>query len=78
MATAEILGGKSEHCAVMHKGGRMKLRVITMDGLVDEVYEVTFFEFRSNQLANWIKLWLTNGEKVLIQKVAVIKYEVEK
>lgn len=51
----------------------MKIRVITLDGLIDEVFEVTFFEFRSNTVDNFVRIWTTNGEKMLINRIAVIE-----
>jgi hypothetical protein len=49
----------------------MKLKIITLNG-EKRMIECDFFEFRSNQVSNWIKI-CDNGCTEIIHNVAVIK-----
>lgn len=50
----------------------MKLKIIEYNG-TELVYDVQSFEFRSNQVANWIKVYLIDGATLLIKDVCAIK-----
>ena len=51
----------------------MKLEIITLDEpQKTKEYECKNFEFRSNQVNNWIRLKTDKGD-ILIHRVAVIK-----
>ncbi len=52
----------------------MKLTIITLPGDHYENIECDTFEFRSNNVANWIKI-KRNGWEEIIHRVAVIKFE---
>ena len=49
----------------------MKLKIITLKG-EERIIECNSFEFRSNQVTNWIKLYIDDCIKY-IHNVAVIK-----
>lgn len=50
----------------------MKIKIIKYDG-TKIVYDTLSFEFRVNQVANWIKIKLNNGETITVNNVSVIK-----
>ena len=50
----------------------MKIKVIGYDG-TERVLEVLFFEFRSNQVTNWLKIKFEDGTEDRIHNVCVIK-----
>lgn len=50
----------------------MKIKIIKYDG-TKIVYDTLSFEFRTNQVANWIKIKLNNGEIITVNNVSVIK-----
>lgn len=51
----------------------MKLKVIKYDG-EEILYDAVSFEFRSNQVTNWIKVKTTNdSEPIYIHNVCVVK-----
>ena len=49
----------------------MKLKIITLKG-EERIIECNSFEFRSNQVTNWIKLYEDDGIEI-IHNVAVIR-----
>lgn len=51
----------------------MLLEITTYDGK-QTIYEVESFEFRTNQVSNWIRLILPNNEKLTIHKICTIKH----
>ena len=50
----------------------MKIKVIQYDS-TEEIYDVESFEFRTNQVSNWIRLKFANGNEMMIRNVCVIK-----
>jgi len=50
----------------------MKIKVIGYDG-TERVLEVLSFEFRSNQVTNWLKIKFEDGTEDRIHNVCVIK-----
>lgn len=50
----------------------MKIKVIQYNG-IEEIYDVDFFEFKTNHVSNWIRLKLTNGNEITVHNVCVIK-----
>ena len=52
----------------------MILKIITLDDVKETEIECDSFEFRSNQVANWIQV-VKDGHKEIIHRVAVIKTE---
>ena len=50
----------------------MKIKIIKYDG-TELIYDILSFEFRTNHVANWIKLKLYNDEIVTINDVCVVK-----
>lgn len=49
----------------------MKIKVIKYDG-AEMIYDTSTFEFRTNQVSNWIKI-KTNDELITIHNVCVVK-----
>ena len=49
----------------------MKLKIITLKG-EEWIIDCNSFEFRSNQVTNWIKLFIDDSIKI-IHDVAVVK-----
>ena len=54
-------------------GISMKLEIIMMNG-ESQIIECDTFEFRSNQVSNWIRT-KKDGEEQMIHQVATIKSE---
>lgn len=50
----------------------MKIKVIKYDG-TEMTFETSSFEFRTNQVTNWIKIKLEKDETLCIHDVCVIK-----
>lgn len=50
----------------------MKLKIIKYDG-TEMYYDALHFEFRTNQVANWIRLKFDNGETIIVDNICVIK-----
>lgn len=50
----------------------MKLKTIKYDG-TEMIYEALSFEFRTNQVSNWVKIKLNNGETIIVHNICVIK-----
>ena len=50
----------------------MKLRIIKYDG-TEIFYDALSFEFRTNQVANWIKVKVDNDNTIIIHNVCAIK-----
>ena len=50
----------------------MKLKVIQYDG-TEEIYNAESFEFRTNQVSNWIRIKFSDGDVIVIKNVCVIK-----
>ena len=50
----------------------MKLKIIKYGGET-KIIECNSFEFRTNQVANWIKIKYTDNSEELIHSVCVIK-----
>lgn len=50
----------------------MKLKIIKYDG-TEMYYDALSFEFRTNQVTNWIRLKFDNGETIIVDNVCVIK-----
>ena len=50
----------------------MKLKIIKYDGS-EMIYDVKSFEFRTNQVANWIRLKFDDNESLYVHDVCVIK-----
>lgn len=50
----------------------MRLKVIKYDG-TEIVCDVLSFEFRTNQVSNWVKLKFDDGTEDIIHNVCVIK-----
>ena len=51
----------------------MKLKVITYGG-EETLYDATSFEFRSNQVTNWIRIKTSDGEVIYVHNVCVVKH----
>lgn len=51
----------------------MKLKTIKYDGTEEIFYDVSSFEFRTNQVSNWIMIKTSNGETIGVYNVCVIK-----
>ena len=55
-------------------GGNMKIKVIGYDyDSTERILDVLSFEFRSNQVTNWIKIKLEDGTEDIIHNVCVVK-----
>lgn len=54
----------------------MKVIIIEYDGTEHHI-ECKSFEFRTNQVANWIRIKHLNGSKEMIYGIATIKVESE-
>ena len=54
----------------------MKLKIIQYGGAVNIVY-CKSFEFRTNHVTNWIKVFYLTGKSEYIHNVCVIKTESE-
>lgn len=54
----------------------MNIIVVEYDGTENHI-NCKFFEFRSNQVANWIRITYPDGSKEIIPRVATIKAESE-
>lgn len=50
----------------------MKIKVICFDGKEIELY-VLSFEFRSNQVTNWLKVKFDDGTEDVVRDVCVIR-----
>ena len=50
----------------------MKIKIIKYDG-TEMFYNALSFEFRTNQVSNWIKIKFNNDETIVIDNVCVIK-----
>lgn len=50
----------------------MKLKLITYYG-EEKLYDATSFEFRTNQVENWIRIKTSEGETIMVYNVCVIK-----
>ena len=50
----------------------MRLKVIQYDG-TEIFYDALSFEFRTNQVSNWIKIKFDDGKVVVIDNICVIK-----
>ena len=50
----------------------MKIKGIGFDG-IERVLDVLSFEFRSNQVTNWLKVKFEGGAEARIRNVCVIK-----
>lgn len=50
----------------------MKLKIIKYDG-TEIFYNALSFEFRTNQVSNWIKVKTNDGETVYVHNVCVVK-----
>lgn len=50
----------------------MKLKVIKYDG-TEMFYDALSFEFRTNQVSNWIKIKFGKDKVVIIDNVCVVK-----
>lgn len=50
----------------------MKLKIIKYDG-TEMYYDALSFEFRTNQVANWIKVKLDDDKTIIIDNICVIK-----
>ena len=51
----------------------MKLKIIKYDG-TKIYYDVLSFEFRTNQVSNWIKVKTNDGETIYVHDVCVVKH----
>lgn len=54
----------------------MRLTVIEYGGRERHI-NCKFFEFRTNQVENWLEVKLKNGSKIMMHGVATIKAESE-
>lgn len=54
----------------------MNIIVVEYDGTENHI-NCKFFEFRSNQVSNWIRITYPDGSKEIIHGVATIKTESE-
>lgn len=50
----------------------MKIKVIKYDG-IEVIYDILSFEFRTNQVSNWIKIKCKDGTCVFIKGICTIK-----
>lgn len=50
----------------------MKLKIIKYDG-TEILYDALSFEFRTNQVSNWIKVKVSDDETIIVHDVCVIK-----
>ena len=50
----------------------MKIKVICYDG-TERVLDILSFEFRSNQVTNWLKIKFEDGTEEIIHNVCVAK-----
>lgn len=50
----------------------MKLKIIKYDG-TETYYDALSFEFRTNQVANWIKMKFEDGKTIIVDNICVIK-----
>ena len=50
----------------------MKIKVIKYDG-AEMDYDIVSFEFRTNQVSNWIRLKFGDGKVLNIHDICVIK-----
>lgn len=50
----------------------MKIKVIKYDG-TEMFYDALSFEFRTNQVSNWIKIKFGEGKVIVIDNVCVVK-----
>ena len=51
----------------------MKLKIIKYGGTEEIFDNVLSFEFRTNQVSNWIKVKTNDGETIYVHDVCVIK-----
>ena len=56
----------------MFQGEIMKIKIIKYDG-TELYYDALSFEFRTNQVSNWIKINFEEDEEIIIHDVCVIK-----
>lgn len=54
----------------------MNITVVEYDGTENHI-NCKFFEFRANQVSNWIRITYQDGSKEIIHRVATIKVESE-
>lgn len=54
----------------------MNITVVEYDGTENHI-NCKFFEFRANQVSNWIRITYQDGSKEIIPRVATIKVESE-
>ena len=54
----------------------MKITVVEYDGTENHI-NCKFFEFRTNQVENWIRIKYQDGSKEIIHGVATIRVESE-
>lgn len=52
----------------------MRIKVISKDGSIYE-HDISSFEFRSNNVSNWIRMKYDDGTGVDIHNIATIKCE---
>ena len=50
----------------------MRIKIIQYDG-TEMFYDAESFEFRTNQVSNWIKIKFGEGKVIVIDNVCVIK-----
>lgn len=50
----------------------MRIEIVKYDG-TEIFYDALSFEFRTNQVSNWIKVKLEDGTEVVIRDVCVIR-----
>lgn len=50
----------------------MKIEIVKYDG-TEIFYDVISFEFRTNQVSNWIKVKLVDGAEDVVRDVCVIR-----
>ena len=50
----------------------MKLKIIKYDG-TEILYDALSFEFRTNQVSNWIKVKISEDKAIIVHGVCVIK-----
>ena len=50
----------------------VRIKIIKYDGN-EIVYDVLSFEFRTNQVSNWIKMKLLDGTETVIHNICVFK-----
>ena len=51
----------------------MKLKIIKYGGTEEIFYDVLSFEFRTNQVSNWINIKTNDGERIVVHNICVIK-----